>query len=174
VLVFRDRLPFADYHTFDLLDRSGLRPFPKVRKIAFKSNDIICIPAIPPTEERLSLKRKSIKGQFTMGKLYGYSKIFYGDYATFSGNMHAGMKHGFGVLDIYSDHLKPIFGDTESRYVGEWALDMKHGKGEMSWANGSRYSGYYRQGQRDKVTGTMYFKEGEIYSGVWVDDMMHG
>ena len=49
------------------------------------------------------------------------------------------------------------FGHSECSYVGEWADDMRHGKGEMTWQALGTYIGNWRCDRRHNVRGKMSF-----------------
>jgi len=49
------------------------------------------------------------------------------------------------------------------RYQGEFADDLRHGKGTFYYANGSKYEGYWSNGIKDGKT-TLYSNACEIQS----------
>lgn len=64
--------------------------------------------------------------------------------------------------------------ENNAIYIGEWNLkNERHGKGEQTWSDGSKYEGYWKN---DKANGRgrLIHGDGDIYEGEWVDDKAHG
>ena len=57
-------------------------------------------------------------------------------------------------------------------YKGELLDNMCHGKGVMTWTNGSKFEGEFCKGRRRK--GTYTYSDGSIYKGEYLDDLRHG
>jgi hypothetical protein len=88
--------------------------------------------------------------------------------AEYSGDFHAGRKHGKGVK-IWSS------GD---RYEGEFVEDRKEGIGTYTWgvrgpAAGERYSGAYVNDRRQGY-GVYEWPSGDRYAGQWSGDAVAG
>lgn len=56
---------------------------------------------------------------------------------------------------------------------GDWKNGKKHGRGELSYANGDKFSGHWME---DKACGSGMLEQsnGDIYEGEWLDDNRHG
>jgi hypothetical protein len=65
--------------------------------------------------------------------------------------------------------------ENGATYVGYWnrASGMREGKGVQTWADGSKYEGYWRN---DKANGKgrLIHADGDVYEGEWLDDKAHG
>ena len=62
--------------------------------------------------------------------------------------------------------------------IGNFYLDYilsikREGNGEMNYADGSVYSGQWRDDKREGY-GRMYYASGSVYEGEWVADKRHG
>jgi hypothetical protein len=75
---------------------------------------------------------------------------------------------------IYRDSASPVKEENNGEYVGEWVQDKRHGRGRMTWESGLVYSGFFRDGYRHNVHGTMTFPNGDTYVGQWAANKMHG
>jgi hypothetical protein len=60
-----------------------------------------------------------------------------------------------------------------STYSGQWLGGLPHGDGLMSWPNGTKYHGEFRDGKATG-TGSCSLADGSKYVGPWVDDYPHG
>lgn len=59
-------------------------------------------------------------------------------------------------------------------YKGDYnVMGKRHGDGELTWDNGDRYVGRFRDGYIDG-RGTIYFRDGTEYSGQWRNNRFHG
>lgn len=66
-----------------------------------------------------------------------------------------------------------LYGDKEfSDYAGEWRLNLRHGYGVMTWADGSCFKGQWHMDKRTE--GLMNIPDGTFYQGSFKDDMFHG
>ena len=57
-------------------------------------------------------------------------------------------------------------------YKGELLDNMCHGKGVMTWTNGSKFEGEFCKGNLKK--GTYTYPDGAIYKGEYLNDLRHG
>jgi len=114
-------------------------------------------------------------GQFYRGVLNGAAMARYGKYALYVGMFKDSKKHGYGKM-AYSDpdHVLKWLPESEGDYEGMWENDQRHGKGHMTFSNGLRYEGNFRCDNRHNVIGTLYFNDGNVYTGNWVDNIMQG
>jgi hypothetical protein len=64
-----------------------------------------------------------------------------------------------------------LAGDAE--YRGETLNNKPHGKGSVTWPDGSRYSGDWKEGLFHGE-GTFTWTNGDKYEGHWYEDRMHG
>ena len=62
-----------------------------------------------------------------------------------------------------------VWSDGE-KYVGEWKLDKKHGKGEKTWTTGEIYRGEY-QDDVMQGSGTKEYPSGAIQRGRWLQNV---
>lgn len=60
-----------------------------------------------------------------------------------------------------------------NKYVGEYKDDMKHGKGEFTWASGGNYKGDYIDDVKEGF-GEMTWADGSVYSGTWQGGVQNG
>ncbi|EFC46566.1 MORN domain-containing protein [Naegleria gruberi] len=72
-------------------------------------------------------------------------------------------KHGFG-----------IYKDGSNVYEGHFENDLMHGKGKMSWANGSQYEGDFVKGLMEGNGIYTWPNKTQRYEGTWVNNKMHG
>ncbi|KAL4444491.1 hypothetical protein ABPG74_016784 [Tetrahymena malaccensis] len=85
--------------------------------------------------------------------------------------------YGFDDQDDPNSHLKEFRGSTELEngaiYFGEWIGDVRYGKGIMTWQDGSKFEGYFKNSKANG-RGRLVHANGEIYEGDWKDDKAHG
>ena len=82
----------------------------------------------------------------------------------YKGEMVDGVKQGFGK------YVSPVDGST---YEGEWAKDMKNGKGTFTEAGGARYVGQWKNDKKSGK-GTYRTPDGTTYTGDWKNDGQTG
>jgi hypothetical protein len=88
-----------------------------------------------------------------------------------------GNRHGQGICYFQN-------GDV---YFGEWKNDVFNGKGTYIFSSGERYEGDLLKGLKDgkgkakkpdflkiKKSGVYYYKNGNTYTGTWVNDKKEG
>ena len=80
----------------------------------------------------------------------------------FVGEQINGRKNGFGV-EWYCGAM----------YEGNWLDDQKHGEGEQTEADGSKYIGEYKAGMRNGF-GILLMPDGTLFEGEWFNDKKHG
>jgi hypothetical protein len=80
---------------------------------------------------------------------------------TFDGDFKNGYIEGFGV-----------FQKGSCIYKGEWKNNLAHGLGECKHVDGSVYKGSWDKGK--KVFGTLYFPNGDVYEGNFLNQDIHG
>lgn len=76
-------------------------------------------------------------------------------------------KHGF--IDGNGTYSGPS-GDT---YKGSWSMNLRHGNGRKSYANGDSYDGDWQHGFQDG-NGKYQWNSGDSYTGQWKNGYMHG
>lgn len=88
------------------------------------------------------------------------------------------------VNDVYDDddfaqamtvHAQPIGPNmTSCTYKGDYnVMGKRHGDGELTWINGDKYIGKFKDGYIEG-RGTIYFRDGTEYSGQWKKNKFHG
>ena len=58
-------------------------------------------------------------------------------------------------------------------YRGAWDRDLRHGRGECRYADGSSYNGGWEEDERSGV-GRLVGRDGSSYEGQWAHDRPHG
>jgi 1-phosphatidylinositol-4-phosphate 5-kinase len=128
------------------------------------------------------------EGEWGRGKKTGKGKFSWPTGATYEGDFMGGYMHGVGTYTSGS-----IGGTT---YKGHWSLNVKHGHGRKTYANGDVYEGFWKQGvqegfakyvwasgneyQGEWRTGSMCGKgiltwaSGDKFDGQWLDGLEHG
>ncbi|CAG9331540.1 unnamed protein product [Blepharisma stoltei] len=127
-------------------------------------------------DSRINFPHPTIEsGIFRAGKLFGAGMLKFGIYGKYEGNFKDGARSGWGKM-VYNDPDKVCswFHDNEGTYYGEWKDNFKHGFGVFEWPDRTKYEGRFSRNMRNFVTGKMYFNNGEIYEGGWVNDKMEG
>ncbi|CAM9731936.1 unnamed protein product, partial [Laminaria digitata] len=89
--------------------------------------------------------------------LFGYYAE--GDYIVVEGMKR---RHGFGK------HV-----DGKEKYVGQWQNDSMHGEGEIRFASGASYRGYFG-GNKFHGYGRYEWNDAATYEGGWRENKMHG
>jgi hypothetical protein len=103
------------------------------------------------------------------------------DGSVYDGTWKHGQKHGRGEL-ICANGLRykgtwvndVVEGEIGGTHVFSWVLHGRlsnTGKGELTYPDGSKYEGSFREQRRDG-RGTYLFPDGQQYSGRWVSDAM--
>lgn len=60
----------------------------------------------------------------------------------------------------------------EATFQGDWKAGKREGKGEMTWMDGARFKGVWRNDMR--AEGEMRMTNGNIYIGGFDNDKFHG
>lgn len=77
-------------------------------------------------------------------------------------------KDGFGIQ----------YYENGNKYEGGWVENKRHGQGTLWVADGKNklrreYTGDWERDKK-KGRGTMFYKTGDRYDGLWMDDKPHG
>ena len=119
------------------------------------------------------------------GLPHGYGRMVYSTGNWFEGDWKDGHKHGYGK---FQNHRGEV-------YEGNFDMDQRDGKGtiyfadgrelqgsfnkgkvkqgDMTYVNGSKYSGSFKNGKRHGY-GKYYDSDGSCYEGGFYDDHFHG
>uniref|UniRef100_H2YB92 MORN repeat-containing protein 3 n=1 Tax=Ciona savignyi TaxID=51511 RepID=H2YB92_CIOSA len=92
---------------------------------------------------------------------HGYGTYFYSDNEYYEGEWYADDRCGWGRM-YYADG---------SVYEGEWDGDKCSGRGMLRLANDNRYEGEWKGGKKNGHGKFFYLDSGQVYGGVWVDDI---
>ena len=77
------------------------------------------------------------------------------------------------VVELMTE-LGPYIKKVQEGYAGERnAAGKKHGKGVLTYGNGDKYDGEYKDGKRHGK-GVFTWANGDKYDGEWVDGKQHG
>eukprot|EP01126_Amoeba_proteus_P028700 TRINITY_DN28292_c0_g1_i1.p1 TRINITY_DN28292_c0_g1~~TRINITY_DN28292_c0_g1_i1.p1 ORF type:complete len:287 (-),score=54.24 TRINITY_DN28292_c0_g1_i1:371-1231(-) len=117
----------------------------------------------------LSTPEFCYKGNFKNGLISGKGRIEYThEEGVYEGQFKAGRKHGKGKYTSKSG----IF----VSYIGDYSMDLKHGNGTGTYANGDYYVGEFKYGQ-PCGTGKLIIKSNGLnitYEGKWRDTWSEG
>ncbi|XP_038645480.1 MORN repeat-containing protein 3 isoform X2 [Scyliorhinus canicula] len=91
----------------------------------------------------------------------GLGTNFYSDDDIYEGHWYADKRNGWGRM-YYADC---------STYEGEWFDDSPNGQGMLRLANENRYEGIWKNGKKHGAGKFFFFEKGQLYEGVWVDDI---
>uniref|UniRef100_A0A5F9D0W2 ALS2 C-terminal like n=1 Tax=Oryctolagus cuniculus TaxID=9986 RepID=A0A5F9D0W2_RABIT len=128
------------------------------------------------------------KCHWTAGSMCGYGICEYGNDQVYKGYFHAGLRHGFGVLESapqgpqtfrYTGHWErgqrsgygvEEDGDRGERYIGMWQGDQRHGPGVVVTQAGVCYQGSF---QADKIVGpgVLLSEDDSLYEGTFTRDL---
>lgn len=104
------------------------------------------------------------EGYWKKGILHLKGRIVLPNGDCYLGEIRNGVRSGTGTLTTFRE---------SQVYTGRWKRDMKSGKGEETYSNGSTYSGRFKQDKR-AGRGTLRWKDGSYYQGDFQDDQMTG
>lgn len=62
--------------------------------------------------------------------------------------------------------------ETDDLYMGEWSEDERHGVGVIKFADGSTFTGSFKEGERDE--GVLKLANGDEYAGSFKQDLFEG
>ena len=97
-------------------------------------------------------------------KAGGRVKVKYTDGSVYEGRVDAdGRRHGRGTLR----------GADGGVYEGEWAGDVREGRGWLVTGGGLEYTGEFRR-DRPEGEGSARYPTGDLYSGGWREGVRHG
>lgn len=102
-----------------------------------------------------------IEGRFKQNLLHGLGK-YKRSYDEYDGHFNEGKKDGFGV---YTTRFYV--------YKGLFENDVKHGYGEITFKDGSKYCGHWVKGCREG-DGVETLENGDVYEGLWKDGVKSG
>lgn len=88
----------------------------------------------------------------------------YSDGRRYMGTMHAGKRHGRGIM---------VWPDGKWHYDGEWNHDNRHGRGTMHFTNDQHYDGEWKD-DSFHGRGTYTYGDGSRYEGQWKKGSKHG
>ena len=89
----------------------------------------------------------SYRGQFSEGKPHGKGVYKWKNGSIYKGEFVKGMKQGKGFWTKNSKNGMHVYNGRLICYIlGEYFEDNRHGYGEMKWADGSEYKGFWKNG----------------------------
>lgn len=123
----------------------------------------------------LKLMVNSYKGEWKNGFKHGKgTMIRLGD--KYIGEWKYSFKQGYGTL-IHSPLHRSIYEEAniihKIKYEGEWHEGSPHGRGVITYSDGSIYKGEINNGLRHGQ-GVMIYIDGSKYKGEWEYDIMQG
>ncbi|XP_062870318.1 MORN repeat-containing protein 3 isoform X2 [Trichomycterus rosablanca] len=111
----------------------------------------------PPTNQLMRV----YTGEWRNNKKEGYGTYFYSSSGRYDGQWVADWRSGCGRM----------FYENGDVYEGEWRDDKAHGRGTLQLANGNQYEGEWRSGRKNGRGRFLYVDRGQLYEGLWVDDV---
>ncbi|XP_066545909.1 MORN repeat-containing protein 3 [Amia ocellicauda] len=104
---------------------------------------------------------KVYSGDWKNDKKHGFGTNFYNESAYYEGEWRRGERCGWGRMDYENGDI----------YEGEWLGDKHNGQGLFQLANGNRYEGTWKDGKKHGPGKFFYLDKGQLYEGVWVEDI---
>nr|XP_033813158.1 MORN repeat-containing protein 3 isoform X2 [Geotrypetes seraphini] len=105
--------------------------------------------------------KKAYSGWWKNDKRHGYGTAFYSDTEYYEGDWKADKRSGWGRMYFSNGTI----------YEGEWAGDKYSGKGMLRLGNENRYEGSWKGGKKHGPGKYYYLDKGQLYEGVWVEDI---
>ncbi|XP_043924595.1 MORN repeat-containing protein 3 isoform X1 [Protopterus annectens] len=105
--------------------------------------------------------KKLYSGEWKNDKRHGYGTNFYSDNEYYEGEWAKDKRHGWGRM-YYEDGMI---------YEGEWSEDSHGGQGMLRLVNENRYEGSWKNGKKHGHGKFFYLDRGQLYEGVWVEDI---
>jgi len=134
-----------------------------------------------------TLHRKHFEGTFVEGKRTGGGRMVYNSNDRFTGELDSQyVPHGVGKKE-YSGGKSSYEGEWQNgkahgsgtlvdglnTYVGSFVMGNRDGPGQMTYADGARYSGHWADNVQSGE-GTLQFANGDIYEGSFSDGVKAG
>ncbi|MBN3316699.1 MORN3 protein, partial [Atractosteus spatula] len=108
-----------------------------------------------------SWKNDKKEASYSACVLQGFGTYFYNDSSCYEGEWLRDQRSGWGRM-YYAN------GDI---YEGEWLEDQHDGQGMLRLANENRYEGSWKTGKKHGPGKFFYLDKGQLYEGVWVEDV---
>jgi hypothetical protein len=93
-----------------------------------------------------------------------YGSVTLTEQRTYAGEWQNGRPEGSGII---------LYLANGSTYTGEMKLGLRHGKGELKWADGGSNIGYWKSDKMDGL-GTHTWSDGSTYVGEYKNDLRNG
>jgi len=116
-------------------------------------------------------KSHSLSGRFEKGRLSGYGQADYAGGDQYIGMFKDGKRSGEGSM-IFNQYNDVIMDYQQARFDGGWQRNKRYGYGSMTWPDGSRFEGEWRNDER--VRGKLVMPDHNIYEGAFRHDKFHG
>ncbi|KAH3884659.1 MORN repeat-containing protein 3-like [Dreissena polymorpha] len=104
---------------------------------------------------------KEYSGGWKNDMRHGYGTNFYNDEEYYEGELYADKRSGWGRMYFKDGTI----------YEGEWYDDQRNGQGMLRLPNENRYEGSWRNDKKNGPGKFYYLTHGQLYEGVWVDDI---
>lgn len=104
------------------------------------------------------------EGSLNANEMGDFGKMTFSNGSIYKGYWKDGKFNGLGFLKLSNPAVT---------YIGLWENGMRHGKGELKYADGAGYIGDW---ENDKKTGIgkMTYRDHSYYDGTWEDDKYSG
>ena len=115
--------------------------------------------------------KESDSGYFLKGKIYGRGEIKFKNGDTYVGFLRGTRRHGKGHMSFIVARRNGDRFDI-GEYEGNWNRDKREGVGKMQYANGSTFTGIWKNDKRYK--GELTEGNNQSYKGKFHNNMYHG
>lgn len=107
----------------------------------------------------------SFVGNFSEGK-FKNGKYKHSEGSVFSGEFFPRLENGNSSLDLDGGYLCEKFLQR-----GKWIKNLAEGMVEISYSNGDRFTGLFKEGKRNGM-GTYLFSDGVSFSAIYENDIV--
>ena len=109
------------------------------------------------------------EGEWRDDQPWGYGVMTYVNKDEYNGPFVAGLREGEkGTMD--SQNIAGLSGV----YIGDWLSDEMHGRGTLTWSDGTVYEGTFKDGLMNGIGKMTFADDGGVYEGPFLAGLRHG